>query len=350
MKQIKLELIKVKSHDNNCWNDRADFLAKKGARQGTMVDIIPETNDWLTCNLSWKNYAVETRIRSFIKRIQNTQLGAEWKASGTYKSLEREEDSKELFHWQLFWSHLKELSGVKCNSIARGKRLAFWLKVLCDELPLLQELGRRRPEIYKDISCKLCSDNMPETLEHLAVCKSLRAIWRNIETVASEIAWKELSMDERSLVPLKDFREILFGMKLSDREKVLLRVYLAKGLLPESIFKELETRGIRRRNLKIGIKIFLFSMRNGFHDSIWRERCTKVAEWEKRSGITRSMKRSLPSSKDKKKNAAALVGPKRNTAKEGNTKASRKREVDSLWTKAIEDYIKSGFKPLWFGS
>ena len=54
--------------------------------------------------------------------------------------------------------------------------------------------------------------------------------------------------------------------------------------------------------------------------------------------------------KDKKKNAAALSVLKQNVANEGNTKASRKREVDSLWTKAIEDYIKSGFKPLWFGS
>ncbi|CAG8679536.1 7231_t:CDS:1, partial [Paraglomus brasilianum] len=61
-----------------------------------------------------------------------------------------------------------------------------------------------------------------------------------------------------------DFREILFGIKLSDREKALLRVYLAKGLLQESIFKELETRGIRRMNLKIVIKIFFFQYETAF--------------------------------------------------------------------------------------
>ncbi|RIB23847.1 hypothetical protein C2G38_2170208 [Gigaspora rosea] len=58
------------------------------------------------------------------------------------------------------------------------------------------------------------------------------------------------------------------------------------------------------------------------------------------------MKRSSPLGKDKKKNAAVLSVPKRNAANEGNIKASRKREVDFLWTKAIEEYIKSGFKPL----
>ncbi|RIB08475.1 hypothetical protein C2G38_2211552 [Gigaspora rosea] len=178
MKQIKLELIKVKSYDNNSGMTGRTFF------------------------LSWKNYVVETRIRSFIKRIQNTQIGAEWKASSTYKILEREEDT-------------------------RGKRLAFWLKVLCDELPLLQELDRQRPEIYKDTSYKLCSENVPETLEHLAVCKSLRVTWQNIKTVALAVAWKELLTDKKSLVPLRDFRE---------------------------------------------------SFLNGFYDSIWRKRCTRVAE------------------------------------------------------------------------
>ncbi|KAF0453396.1 hypothetical protein F8M41_001761 [Gigaspora margarita] len=114
----------------------------------------------------------------------------------------------------------------------------------------------------------------------------------NIETVALEIDWKELLAEERSLGPLRDFKEILFAMKLSNRKKTFLRVHLAKELLPEIFTTLFEEKGVQ-------------GLQNG-----------------KKNRNHKKHERLGPLGKDKKKNTAALNGPKRNIANEENTKAS----------------------------
>ncbi len=47
MKELKLELIKVKGHSSNIWNNRADQLAK----EGLLSDLILEAQEVITSKI-----------------------------------------------------------------------------------------------------------------------------------------------------------------------------------------------------------------------------------------------------------------------------------------------------------
>ena len=61
------------------------------------------------------------------------------------------------------------------------------------------------------------------------------------------------------------------------------------------------------------------------------------------------MKRFNCLGKDKEKNTTVTFGPKRKGANKKSTRALRRREIDLLWTNEVEEYIKSGTKPLYYG-
>ena len=65
-KEIKLDLIKVKGHSSNIWNDRADQLAK----EGLLSDLILEAQEVTTSKIRffplWKNKIIDNALRSII--------------------------------------------------------------------------------------------------------------------------------------------------------------------------------------------------------------------------------------------------------------------------------------------
>ncbi|CAG8837888.1 22083_t:CDS:2, partial [Gigaspora margarita] len=103
---------------------------------------------------------------------------------------------------------------------------------------------RQKPEVYKDTNCKLCDESELETLEHLAACKNLR---------------------------------IFYGVEASNNEKIFIRTYLAKELILESTYRKLQLARIKSK------------------------KCTKIANWKRRVGIIRAIKRSNLLVKERKK-------------------------------------------------
>jgi len=52
-----------------------------------------------------------------------------------------------------------------------------------DKLPNLEELNKRRPEIYTTTECQMCQDRTKETQAHLAASKGQKNLWKRIQKV-----------------------------------------------------------------------------------------------------------------------------------------------------------------------
>jgi len=53
-----------------------------------------------------------------------------------------------------------------------------------DSLPTLEELNRRRPEVYKTADCQVCQEGEIETQAHIASCNKQKSLWKRIQKVS----------------------------------------------------------------------------------------------------------------------------------------------------------------------
>ena len=119
-KELKLELIKVKGHSSNIWNNRADQLAK----EGLLSDLILEAQEVITSKIRvfplWKNKIIDTALRSFVNLTTTTVYENEWANLNSIKLILNQsmgdQDNNNL-NWKNTWNTLKGLQGKKCSSI-----------------------------------------------------------------------------------------------------------------------------------------------------------------------------------------------------------------------------------------
>ena len=108
------------------------------------------------------------------------------------------------------------------------RRNAF-IKCIIDKLSTLEELNRRRPDIYSTAECQMCQNKSKETQAHLASCEGQRSLWKRIQKVTIATAWKGLKEEEKTRIPLYILYMALF--RKTEAEKVLMREALIKGLI-----------------------------------------------------------------------------------------------------------------------
>ena len=76
-KSIQIELVKVKSHSKNRWNDKADSLAKKGAASTKLIQAEEVSCKEIEYCLEWENKRTDIPARLLCKLVTNASLGAE---------------------------------------------------------------------------------------------------------------------------------------------------------------------------------------------------------------------------------------------------------------------------------
>jgi hypothetical protein len=176
-KKIQIELVKVKSHSRNKWNDKADSLAKKGTISKKVVQIEKVSCKEIEYCLEWENRRTDIPARLLCKLVTNARLGAEWKETNAIRKLEPKADIT-IYDWTQMWKRLKRTKGVHCTTRRSSTRRCAFIKCIIDKLPTLEELNRRRPDIYTTTECQVCQDKVKETQSHLASCKGQRSLWK----------------------------------------------------------------------------------------------------------------------------------------------------------------------------
>ena len=77
-KNIDLELIKVKSHSMNHWNNKADKLAKEGLISDLLLEVQDVTTSSIRVVPTWRNKLIDSPLRTFVNITMAMSYECEW--------------------------------------------------------------------------------------------------------------------------------------------------------------------------------------------------------------------------------------------------------------------------------
>jgi hypothetical protein len=130
----------------------------------------------------WNGIPIEISLREFIKEYNKKEILTKWTAQNRVQKIWSQEIQEEKnFKWNLVWERNKAGNSLY-TSIKQNKEKAFEIKMMHNELPTLDNLEKRRPDIYAGkTTCVLCQDQI-ETLNHLLLYKKTeetrKQIWK----------------------------------------------------------------------------------------------------------------------------------------------------------------------------
>ena len=350
IKNIELELVKVKGHSEDKWNEKADSLAKKGLTANDDLEVRTTSCVNFSTVLKWKSYVIENPTRSFLNRIRNTIISSELMCSDSIKKVEPETQNCK-FSWALLWDKVGEQNGSSCDSLSKSKKLCTIIKSLQGKLPVLKIMVSRFPDLYPDAKCKLCNSGEEESQEHLAYCSIYESRWKLIEESITKILREEINLiSKKEKVTEKQVHEVLFGS--SDNEIRNTRTYLIRSLVKKRTEEKLSKWCNSQAEARYLLKILLTATWNYFYEDIWKPRCKAILDWEKTLDIARKKKNRYKEKKEKNQESSDKQKKKCKTILhdlEANLSESPKKheEVDTLWRECIELFISDGINPCW---
>jgi len=221
---INLALNKVKAHTRNTYNEKADQLAK----QVTQMEIIKWNNTAIyrikTLPI-WNDIVIDIATRSFVKKINQSQNLNKWtQQKRIEKTFEKQIQSPECYDWKSFWKNT--LTKGATTSFKDNNRKGFLLKLIHNELPTMDRLEIRRPDLYKqDKLCSLCNKE-EEIREHLFECKELESrisqAWeKTVKKIIKEVKMVFLENKEEikttNIMDLKDNQITEFIKKMKEK-------------------------------------------------------------------------------------------------------------------------------------
>jgi ribonuclease HI len=192
-KRIWISFKKVKAHSGNTDNDRVDRLAKEGRNASEVIWKDPRCPIWSALPI-WNNQVIDISVREFVKEVHRKETVVEWSEQNRIqKRWAKEIREQDKYSWKMFWEQCRQGSSLQ-TSLKQAKERNFRIKLMNDELPTMERLTTRRPDLYKSPTCILC-EREEENTEHLFDCPALirerSQMWKEAkEKVASRIATK----------------------------------------------------------------------------------------------------------------------------------------------------------------
>ena len=107
-KKLRVELIKVKAHDGDFFNEQADTLAKEALNLPAIEINCQETGPILAPP-SWNNTPIEIPIRDFIKELNKKTINFQWANQKRNTNLFSQEiQNEEHYEWSFLWEKQKK--------------------------------------------------------------------------------------------------------------------------------------------------------------------------------------------------------------------------------------------------
>ena len=358
---LKVKLIKVKAHSGNKWNEEADKLAKIGTNKFP-ISIKFDNFSYQKFKLMWNNLPVDDHTRSFIKKTTDAFNYQNWKNLNRNKNFNNEQYGS--IDWQSTFAalrgHIKKRSFL--TSFKLNNQKAFRVKVFQNELPIMENLKKRRPDLYSSRHmCKRC-ERSPEILSHLWNCEEVHDIIKIISITITNYFKKKLikylsetNTDTINMVfqycikyfktikQLKDVNEHIYIEIIKDKKFILSdKIYtwdnkgslddLLSGYITLDLIQQLYK--ITRSNSKARkLAISLANIVNKeLFGKIWIERCKIQNNWEKEYGISMKNKFNTKGNKRIKRN-------KKNN-NNNNIVNSNENNVNNINTNLVPDWIQ----------
>jgi ribonuclease HI/ribosomal protein S20 len=345
-KEIDLTLNKIKAHSGIVLNDRADKLAKEGAEMALTSDIMDISTKDFVFKPRWQNSYIESPIRSFIKRITNTIFKIEWTFfRGKNDTLHR--GRVEDKDWKVFRSLLLKHKKAQSRTLEEDLRRSFVIKCINRALPTLEKRALQRPDLYSSTTCIKCHQEN-ESFEHLINCPIDFDLWNEEEKRILRRIWEELPLEERRIGSLEDISNAFTPKEIN---LYLWRAKLARGIITLGTREKLIEIGFSQSSSKKLVVSFLEEWLKFLQKTIWKDRCSKVVEWEKSLNIKTLDKRKKRNSRRKTKSKGSVKNnEKRKVGKENENKKEKEEEwkqILSLALSEIHSWIRKGVFSIW---
>src|SRR6266498_3324009 len=166
-KRLELNLVKVRGHSGDTFNDLADEYAKLGGNSNDVLDIgFISANSKLSFLPHFRQIPIEQKIRKFTITTLKAFNCTEW----TRLQSQRSNTSSQRYNWSSSWILFKNLISFRCNRVKKNVDWAFLFKIFHKALPLGYLLKQRRSDLYGNMGCVKCGSSVIETWEHFISC------------------------------------------------------------------------------------------------------------------------------------------------------------------------------------
>jgi ribonuclease HI len=334
-KLLRVVMHKVKAHSGISGNEIADLEAKKGLLEANIVKVQHIQTKAAAFSIFWRGIEIESPIRKFIKKLNNSRHKAEWVfIRGGNDSIHGNRESRMC--WKVFKRLISKYRKKQGSSLEENSRWIFILKCINRMLPTLEKRNYFRPDLYTNSICPRCNKK-EETFEHLLECVADKEKWTKVNTeVQAKLEEVFLAKDiSRNL--RKKVISILFP---SEAENLSIRRQeTSRGLIPKKVVEEISLLGISSKKTRAIVEAYTEAWIEKFRVLIWKNRCKEITQWEKIKGISNSDKRNKGRRKKRKKSTLS--------------KANKQTRKEEVWLQAekiafdeIENWIHKGqFSP-----
>ena len=244
-----------------------------------------------------------------------------------------------------------------------SQKKIFWIKLFQNELPTMDKLAIRRPDIYGNLKqCPMCY-NEEETIDHLFVCLNTKDEIEDMWKEAREEITKSKTNEENGKKE-KEIFEALEKIRTRTINSSQEYIKMLMGLFLKDDIKSLQkSTGWSRKRCGSVITNICDILRENFRQKVWKKRCKEQLTREATLGITaknkktktdgnkgqrqsrkekqRKRKRKSPKKEEKKKEAYTTHEIKSKDQEE-------RREKSNLdFYNSIKGWIQKGMK--WMG-
>ena len=305
---ITITYHKVKGHSNCPQNDYVDELAKKGR---SSTHVISESNIKINSTIiQFGGLPINVNVRKFM-----TSLTAA-KYRNRFINLQRfyPEDLTLLpqINWKIaisFSSHtISQNDDQNKDPLWQDLRAIWSVKLQSNELPTLNNLKRRNPDVYGNFPpCALCNSTIDETIDHLWQCdfhtqtqpyETLR--YESIDEIIAST--KKFLFKQLNITYDRNIDQMTIWSTTHQPHQFTLSQWV-KGLIPQSLVttvsnilkkKQPALQNNQLNNHTTSVKIILKTIaffKGLFYTNIWLPRCEAFAQYEKSKGIKSSHKK-----------------------------------------------------------
>ena len=288
-KKIDLKFIKVKAHDGNHFNEMVDSLAKNThANDSPSFSFTTDFLQSLKYIPKWNNIIIEQHLRHFI-----TNISYNW-GFETWLNLHRNKKYRQtLIDWKLTFEILNSLEKSTETSFAASSKKISKIKFLIEELPTVEHIKKRRPDLYNNWNCPLCK-NQPESFEHIWICtqnaqKVKEILYKAKMKLIKNIQKKNnKNNNNNKFSPKKLEHDQLWFNNQSNAS--LTAIDLIKGIIPKVLSDSINNFIKNRMHTKEIITNFINELQKEILEEIWKPRCEIMLVNEQFAGIDRKQK------------------------------------------------------------
>ena len=315
MLDLNVTIHKVKAHSNDKWNDRADEEANRGRENDSLI-LIKNSYSKYRYQLQYYNNDIDMNPRPFIKKMNNIYIQKEFDNLNRNNEFQNETIDKNISFRIIKEKYRKKgITMSKFRNFKDHNLKAFNVKKLMDELPVIEKLKIRRPDLYeKELNCVRCNKEK-ETLEHLWECSAAANDMIIIGIKSRNFLHKILGEHKKR----DDIIEMLHKYTNLERELRLFHTeentefyrkknYLSfdkkyvwdnkgslnsllRGWIPKDLFQSLKKFFNRKRQVEDILLRWMVRLNKWFFDRVWKMRNEKMIEWETKNNIFNKDKR-----------------------------------------------------------